>query len=117
MKHFICAAFAIAAIALSPPAFAGSKPKGAKPADPKQIAALYAGKTSHWNRGGFAYWGPGGEFQGLGKSGDSVGIGKWYVTNRGKLCHETNWYWMEGGKKESTNGKWCWEFVTAPDGT
>ncbi|WP_027234561.1 DUF995 domain-containing protein [Leisingera caerulea] len=116
MKRSIVAAIAVTAIALTSPVFAGSKPKGAKPADPKQIAALYAGKTSHWTRGGYAYWGPGGEFLGVGKSGDSVGIGKWYVTTRGKLCHETQWYWLEKGERKSTDGKWCWDFVTAPDG-
>lgn len=111
---FLIATFTAAFFATS--ALAEKKPKGAKPTDPQQIASLYAGKTSHWNNGGFAYWGPGGEYQGLNKTGDAIGVGKWYVTNRGKLCHESKWYWEEGGVAKSDDGTWCWDFVTAPDG-
>lgn len=116
MKYYLFSVISITAISLATVALADKKPKGAKPTNPQQIVNLYSEKTSHWNSGGFAYWGPGGEYQGLSKTGEAVGIGKWYVTNRGKLCHESEWFWDEGGQVKSDDGKWCWNFVTAPDG-
>ncbi|PWE34141.1 hypothetical protein DDZ14_02690 [Maritimibacter sp. 55A14] len=97
-------------------ALAGGKPEGAKPTNPKKIYKLFAGKTSNWNRGGYAFWGPKGELQATGKSG-SVGVGKWYVTTSSKLCQEATYYWTENAVRKSEVGKWCWQFVTAPDGT
>ncbi|MCP5073625.1 MAG: DUF995 domain-containing protein, partial [Rhodobacteraceae bacterium] len=49
-------------------------------------------------------------------TGKAVGIGKWYVTKKAKLCHESNWYWDESGTTKSDSGKWCWDFVTDPNG-
>jgi len=98
-------------------AWADKKPKGAKKTDPQTIIQLYAGKTSNWNRGGHAYWGPGGVYKGIIKDETSVGNGKWYVTTNGKLCSEATWYWKEGAETKSGPFETCWEFVTAPDGT
>ncbi|MES0827579.1 DUF995 domain-containing protein [Ruegeria sp. SCP11] len=98
-------------------ALADKKPKGAKKTDPQTIAQLYSGKTSNWNSGGHAYWGPGGEYKGINKKGTAVGIGKWFVTTKGRLCNETIWYWPEDRQTKSEPYEECWEFVTAPDGT
>lgn len=97
-------------------ALAAGKPKGAKPTSPDVIWKLYAGKTSHWNSGGFAYWGPDGTYRGISKTGEWFGEGKWYVTTRGRMCHESAWQKAEAGSTKSDPDKWCWEFVTAPDG-
>lgn len=111
---------AVASVLAALPAtavLAGGKPKGAKATPPEVIQQLYAGKTSNWNSGGHAYWAPDGRFQGINKTKDAVGIGKWYVTSRSKLCHEANWHKAEGGAVKAYPHKSCWQFVTAPDGT
>ena len=95
---------------------AAGKPKGASGTDPQVIYKLYAGKTSHWNRGGTAYWAPDGSFRGINKNRDWIGEGKWYVTTSSKLCYEALWREADAASTESDSGKWCWEFVTAPDG-
>jgi len=96
---------------------ADKKPKGAKATDPNVIIGLYSGKTSKWNRGGYAYWQSNGEYHGIGSKGDWVGIGKWYVTTKSKLCNETQWHGIKDGKQTQSPHKFCMEFVTAPDGT
>lgn len=119
VKQNVQLAVAVCVLAAMPAAsaLAGGKPKGAKATPPEVILQLYAGKTSNWNSGGHAYWGPGGRFQGINKTKDAVGIGKWYVTRQGKLCHEANWHKAEGGAVKAYPHKSCWQFVTAPDGT
>ncbi len=118
MNSKIAAVAGFVALMAAGPVFAEKKqPKGSTATPPNEIAKLYAGKTSAWNRGGFAYWKPNGEFHGVGKTGDAVGIGKWYVTTKSKLCHETIWHWIKDGQQEHGDYKHCWEFVTAPDGT
>lgn len=97
-------------------AVAAGKPKGAQPTDPQVIWKLFAGKTSHWNQGGTAYWGPDGTYRGVNRNGDAIGEGKWYVTTASKMCHESVWRKAQRGSSGSEVGKWCWEFVTAPDG-
>ena len=76
MRMFRTACFATATLAAlslaAGPAVAAGKPKGAKPTDPTEIFKLYAGKTSTWNSGGFAYWGAKGDYQGLSSSGDWI---------------------------------------------
>jgi hypothetical protein len=91
-------------------------PKGSTPTDPNTIVKLYAGKTSFWDRGGVAYWGPGGKFRSTGGKGTAYGEGKWYVTTASKLCQETIYHWSKDGAVESEDYKGCWEFKTAPDG-
>ncbi|MDC0658149.1 DUF995 domain-containing protein [Leisingera sp. SS27] len=110
------AAFALAAVPASG-AWAGAKPKGAKATPPEVIMQLYAGKTSNWSRGGHAYWAPDGSFEGVNKSGDAVGIGKWYVTRKGKLCNEADWHKAVDGVVKTVSNESCWQFVTAPDGS
>ncbi|WP_101065697.1 DUF995 domain-containing protein [Roseovarius salinarum] len=106
-----------AAALLAGAAYAGGKPSGATPTDPQKIYRLFAGKTSNWDSGGHAYWGPDGTYRGIGETGVGVGSGKWYVTTASKMCHESTWHWAEDGRRKSKSGKWCWEFATAPDGT
>jgi hypothetical protein len=91
-------------------------PKGSQPTDPQVIGKLYNGKTSYWDRGGSAYWGPGGVLESTGAKGNAYGKGKWYVTNTSKLCQEATFYWTEGNAVKSEDWKGCWEFATAPDG-
>lgn len=110
--------FVVAAIFLAAgESLAKGKPKGAKRTDPQTIAQLYSGKTTNWRLGGSFYWAPNGTLQGIGQKEGAVGIGRWYVTNRGKLCNETDWYWFENGARQYKRFEECWEFVTAPDGT
>lgn len=116
-KTILSAVAAVSLILLAGESLAKGKPKGAKATDPQQIAQLFSGKTSNWSRGSTFYWAPNGVMHGVGKSGDSIGIGKWFVTNKGKLCNETTWYWPENGQTKSDLYEECWEFVTAPDGT
>ena len=93
-----------------------SPPKGSKPTDPNTIIKLYAGKTSNWNSGGGAYWAPNGDLQATGRKGHAVGLGKWYVTTKSKLCQDATYYWEENGSTQTENWEGCWEFKTAPDG-
>jgi phage/plasmid-associated DNA primase len=111
------AATAAITLAGASAALADKKPKGAKKTEPQVIAQLYAGKTSNWNSGGHAYWGANGQYKAINKKGTAVGVGKWFVTTRGRLCNETTWYWPEDGQTKSEPYEECWEFVTAPDGT
>ncbi|KIC35544.1 DUF995 domain-containing protein [Leisingera sp. ANG-M7] len=119
VKQHLLAAVAALALAAVPGggALAGAKPKGAKATPPEAIMQLYAGKTSNWSRGGHAYWAPDGSFQGVNKTGDAVGIGKWYVTRKGKLCSEADWHKAVDGVLQVVSSQNCWQFVTAPDGT
>ncbi len=112
------AAFAVAFLLISTPAAFAEKnpPKGSTPTDPQEIARLFNGKTSFWNSGGSAYWGPGGVFESTGRKGEDYGKGKWYITTSGKLCQEATYYWMESNTVKNDDWKGCWEFQTAPDG-
>lgn len=115
LAHFATVAVLTFALAGSA-AFAQGKPRGAKKTDPQKIVQLYAGKTSNWNRGGHAYWGSDGSYLGIGRDPSWIGVGKWYVTTRGRLCAEATWTGMPEGKLETSDYEACWEFVTAPDG-
>ncbi|KIC18838.1 DUF995 domain-containing protein [Leisingera sp. ANG-Vp] len=117
-QYFLAGAAALALAALpGTGALAAAKPKGAKATPPEVIMQLYAGKTSNWSRGGHAYWAADGSFQGINKTGDAVGTGKWYVTRKGKLCSEADWHKAVDGAVKVLPFKSCWQFVTAPDGT
>ncbi|UWQ78149.1 DUF995 domain-containing protein [Leisingera sp. S132] len=61
--------------------------------------------------------GPDGSFEGVSKGGDAVGIGKWYVTRKGKLCNEADWHQAVDGVVKTVSNESCWQFVTAPDGS
>jgi hypothetical protein len=117
-KTIAITALTAASLALLPAAgaLAKSKPKGAKPTDPQFIIDSYAGKTSSWNSGGFAYWGADGTYRAINKRHDAVAEGKWYVTNRGKLCTESDWRGREDGELKVTPYKACWKFLTDPEG-
>lgn len=87
-------------------ALADPKPKGAKPVPAQTIANLYAGKTQNWkscNAG--IYYGGGWEAQAFcEKDGKAVGLGKWSVSNKGRVCHQLTWFWQDGdgyGSKKS----------------
>jgi hypothetical protein len=98
-------------------AVAQNLPQGAQPTDPEKILDLYTGKTSNWNGGGYAYWGSRGELQSTSPDGTAAGVGKWYVTTASKLCQDATYYWLENGTRNSEADKYCWKFMTAPDGT
>jgi len=105
------------AVSFTAPAMADQKPKGAKPTDPKMVFSLYAGKTSFWDRGGTAYWKADGTFQGTGKDPTWIGLGKWTVNTKSRLCADVNWFGVKDGKQVSEPFQMCFDFVTAPDGT
>ncbi|MBY6044825.1 DUF995 domain-containing protein [Phaeobacter italicus] len=118
-RHGLKMCLVVAAVsALSTPAMsAGGKPKGAQPTPPQEIISLYRGMTSTWNSGGSVYWAPDGTFQGINRRKDAVGVGKWFVTSKSKLCAEVTWNAVVAGKPKTLDDEQCWQFVTAPDGT
>lgn len=111
----ICIATVFAAIAFSTvPANAGSKPRGAKPANPKMIIQLYAGNTWVWSKGGL-YMMPGGKAQAVWEQ--SIGSGTWSVTTKGTLCRTMIWHWIgDGGKAGSEPKRQCNRHVVDKDG-
>ena len=106
-------------LALSNTAFADPKPKGAKSASAQTVANHYAGKTHHWKscKGGI-YFGANWQAQAYcNKEGPSIGLGKWSVTKRGKICHELTWYWPKGdGHGSKVDKKDCTEHVVDANG-
>lgn len=107
-------------IVLSGHAVADPKPSGLKPMDAQQLANLYAGRTDTWTRncGGGIYFGGGWEAQATcTKKGDSVGLGKWSVNRKGKVCWELTWYWPDGdGVGSKVEDKNCVTVLLDPQG-
>lgn len=89
---------ALIAIMAATPALADPKPKGAKPVDAQTLANMYVGTSQTWKgcKGGIYY---GGKYEAqayCSKEGESVGVGKWTVDRKGRVCHELIWYWPQG---------------------
>lgn len=106
----ILAAFTFSAM----PADAGSKPRGAKPANPQMIIKLFAGNTWVWSKGGL-FTGRDGKAQAVWE--ENIGSGTWSVTTKGTLCRTLIWQWVgEGGKEGSEPKKQCNQHVVDKDG-
>lgn len=90
-------------------ALADPKPRGSKAADGQTVANMYVGKTQEWKRcRGGVYFGGGGKAEGychLEGKDPSVGIGKWSVTRKGKVCSDMQWHWGEGESNSKQNDK------------
>ena len=124
MRHFSALLGAVAICTLALPAMADPKPRGAKPADGQMIANIYVGKTQNWKtcKAGIYYGGKGKAQAYCHKEGDKepgVGIGKWTVTRKGKVCADMIWYWREGdGYGSKPNDKPdCINHVVDKEGT
>lgn len=116
-RPFISAAVLAMAIFLNPVELLAEKlPKDAKPIDPNVIIKHFHGKVSEWNRGGIASWGKGGEYQGLSRNGKWYGLGKWYVTTKGTLCHETTWYALDKSEEPSAEKPFCFNHMIDSSG-
>lgn len=75
-----------------------------------EVAALYVGKTWMWksDKGeSGSYWGPKGQFEAVWE--ESVGVGKWYATDKGNLCYEAKW--KRNAKDREVVVKRCWRHV------
>ncbi|WP_425044047.1 DUF995 domain-containing protein [Primorskyibacter sp. S87] len=98
---------------------ADPKPKGATGASAQAVANLYGGMTQTWKtcQGGI-YYGPNWEAQAwCGKNPDNVGIGKWRVDNKGRVCHDLTWYWPNSdGYGSKQDGGECISHVTDAEG-
>lgn len=77
----------------------------------EEVWKLYAGKTWAWSKGG-SYWAADGSFEAIWEN--SVGVGKWYATSTGKLCHESSW--KEKATDDPADVKRCWLHVRDSDG-
>ncbi|MBY6065496.1 DUF995 domain-containing protein [Leisingera aquaemixtae] len=64
------------------------------------------------------YYGPRWEAQAYcGKHPDSVGVGKWYIDAKGRVCQKLTWYWAKNGERLSEPGEEeCISHLTAADG-
>lgn len=96
------------------PAQAGSKPRGAKNADPNAIIKIYAGKTWIWSKGG-VYLKADGSAEQVWE--DSIGSGKWAVSSKGTMCRTMVFHWIgSGGKEGSEPKKYCNKHVVDKEG-
>lgn len=98
-------------LAVSLASAAVANPAKKNPVSGQDIAKIYSGKTWLWSKGG-SYWAKDSSFQAVWE--DSVGLGKWYATNKGDLCYEATWY--SGGSNEGKQIKRCWRHVTDSKG-
>ncbi|WP_291734551.1 DUF995 domain-containing protein [Leisingera sp. F5] len=100
-------------------AIADPKPQNVKVTGAQDLANLYGGKTQIWKgcKGGI-YFGANWEAQAYcAKHPDSVGLGKWRIDGKGRVCHEMNWYRAKDGEVASKEKKEeCVSHVTAEDG-
>ncbi|SMX46605.1 DUF995 domain-containing protein [Maliponia aquimaris] len=105
LKTILIAVLALAAV---PGLAAGPDQKNAVSAE--EVAALYADKTWIWSDDSDesgSYWGPKGQFEAVWKG--SVGVGKWYATDKGNLCYEAKW--KRNAKDREVVVKRCWRHV------
>lgn len=102
-------------------AYADPKPSGGKRVDPQTVANIYTGKTQLWKRdcNGGIYYGPKGQaFAWCRKHHQNVGIGKWTIDSKGRVCDELKWYWPEGSGVGSKMGnKTCISHLVDAEGT
>ena len=116
--RLVMMALAVVIAALALPAAAERKPKGSKRSDPALIHKLYVGTTSTAQlESGLEseYFAPDGSYQAI-SGGETLGIGKWYVTKRGSLCNEAEWYYVRKGVLKPKRLKTCLHHVTDPYG-
>jgi len=118
-KHALFATIALAAFAV--PAAADPKPRGSKPADGQMIANMYVGKTQDWKncRGGIYYGSGGAATAYCHKEGDkaNVGIGRWTVTRKGKVCADMHWHWGKGeGNSKRNDEQDCINHIVDKEG-
>lgn len=118
-KRNLIVAAALSALVL--PAYADPKPRGTKPADGQTVANMYVGKTQTWKRcrGGVFYGGGGAAEAYCHIEGDSenVGIGRWTVTSKGRVCADMQWHWGKGeGKSKRNDEPDCIDHIVDKDG-
>lgn len=85
---------------------ADPKPRNAQPATAAKISKIYAGKTDAWDTdcSGGIYFGPNGQARAwCAASPDNLGVGTWYATNEGQLCHKLRWYSRTGNTTSASD--------------
>ncbi|GLU28944.1 DUF995 domain-containing protein [Brucella sp. NBRC 12950] len=80
------------------------KAAAAAPLSAEALEALYSGKSWKWKDGGGYFSADGHRFIAWSQKGRawSNGQGRWYATNRGKLCLEAYWVNKMGGGSDTT---------------
>jgi hypothetical protein len=81
------------AATFSTPADAKAHRRHFTQAPPRDIIALYAGKTWNWSKGA-GYFSPDFQFagwSGRGKRVESVAMGRWFVTPTAMMCFKATW--------------------------
>ncbi|WP_193747566.1 DUF995 domain-containing protein [Leisingera sp. ANG-M7] len=100
-------------------ATADPKPQNAAVPAAQELANLYGGKTQIWKKcQGGVYYGPRWEAQGYcAQHPNSVGVGKWHIDGRGRVCQKMTWYHSKDGALIAKEGEEeCISHLQAADG-
>lgn len=92
-------------------------PDNSAPLAPDYVYRMFAGKSADWGGGSGAYWAPDGRFVAVNQAEGSIGAGRWYATNRGRMCYEADWAWRQDFGVERSRVKTCTRFRVDRKGT
>lgn len=89
---------------------AASLPAGGVPLSAAELYDMYRGKTQAWPEGaGGWYFGTDRRLSAYAsKPPGSYAVGKWYITESGKVCVVARWIWAKGSQGKGPNQKTCW---------
>ena len=89
---------------------AASLPADAVPMTPAELDEMYSGKTQAWpeDAGGWFFAKDRRLSAYASKPPQSYAMGKWYITNSGKVCVVARWVWAKGKKGRGPFQTTCW---------
>ena len=89
---------------------AAAPPAGAVPMTPDQLLEMYSGKTQAWPDGaGGWFFAKDRRLSGYAsKPPGSYAVGKWYITDSGKVCVRVKWVWAKGKNGHGPFETTCW---------
>lgn len=121
-RMLVSAVLALGILQLASPAHAEfmkdwrSLPSGVSFMAPTEIWRMYSGNSQDWGGGSFAYWGSDQTFRAVDSAGQSLGVGKWFVTNMHKMCYRADWYWLQDFKTAKKTSTICQQFAKDAQG-